>query len=652
MSTAIAHREGARSTEFRRDIQGMRALAVILVVIFHSGFALRGGFIGVDVFFVISGFLIIGLLDREAERTGRINLPAFFVRRARRLLPALAATISATVLVSIAVVEVGAPLRAVARTAMGASIFAANFVLYRNEGDYFAASTELNPLLHTWSLSVEEQFYFLVPITLAVAIAVRNRWPASVSRRRIWAVILVAGALVSFALNVFLVDIGGRVLSIDQGVRFAFYAPVTRAWQFALGGLLALLVAAGRLPRRLGAPGVVPLGLVLILGSALLFDEGVGFPGVRAATPTLGTLLALAPGSLGGIQTVGFVRRSLSTKPVVFVGDLSYSWYLWHWPAIVLARATFGGGAVVILGAVAASFLLGIVSKRYIEDRYRFNRGLVSAQVARLGLVCIAVPFLSGFSLWAANGWSVDRYDLGLENRSWVYERCNDNPGEWRPDECGRGQSLSGRPGVDVLLVGDSHAAVLGDGVLAAVERLGLSVGAWTFSSEPPIGREGSVERNLALIELTKPSVVVVATRSNYYARRAGLSVWAEELAQAVGEYRAMGPRVIWVHNVPEFPQSEGGVLLEGTTLVSRGRHRAISLEELAGQRGEVLAVEREVLTGLEGVFALDPADALCELTCSNGADGQFYYFDDNHLSSTGSRLLTDLLERALADAH
>lgn len=654
----------SRTAGLRRDIQGLRTLAVLLVVVFHTGFALPGGFIGVDVFFVLSGFLIVGLLDREVDRSGRLDLGAFFARRARRLLPVLAFVTTVTVIASIAFVGLGTPLGAVTRTAAGASLFAANAVLYRSSG-YFAPAAELNPLLHTWSLSVEEQFYFVTPVVLAVALALHREGRfRSLSRRRAWMLLLGLGSLLSFVLNVALVDLGGRVPGLTEATRFAFYSPFTRAWQFGVGGLLALFIASGRLPRRAHVPVLIPLGLALILFSAVALDDASAFPGARAVVPSLGTLLALMPGSVAERQSGWVPMNVLESRPMVFVGDLSYGWYLWHWPAIVLARAVFGGAAAIWI-AVMASFGLALLSKRFIEDRYRFDRRLMGARAVRFAALCVTVPLLTALGVSAANERVADRAGIGLDDRSWSRSSCHvqrEDPEEWRPDLCTRGVGAFVPPGLDVLLVGDSHADSLADGVLAAAEVLGLSMGVRTVSGQPPLGLDDWVRRHSKLIELTDPNIVILAARSTGYVpegRRDRWSeienlndydqvqiqeLWVEELRAAVRQYRALGPRVIWVQNVPEFPE-----LPERTaTLMAPKRFQSISLDELAVQRGGLLERERRALDDIEGVSVVDPAKILCSPECKNGAAGGFFYYDSHHLSPTGSRLLTGMFESAL----
>jgi peptidoglycan/LPS O-acetylase OafA/YrhL len=656
---------------FRPDLQGLRALAVLLVVIFHTGYAMPGGFVGVDVFFVLSGFLIIGLLDREAMNTGRIDLADFFARRARRLLPALSVVTIVTVIASAAVVELGAPLRSVVRTAVGASLFAANAVLYR-DADYFAPDAERNPLLHTWSLSVEEQFYFVVPVVLAVVVLFMRRSGSGRSRRRSWVMLLAFGSSVSFAANVLLVDLGMTVLGFEEPMSLAFYAPVTRAWQFGAGGLLALGAAARRKDRsteRATPQVLLSLGLTLILLAALGFDGGTAFPGFRALLPVLGTLLVLLPGSLAGTApTRGGVATLLSSRVAVRVGDLSYSWYLWHGPAIVLAHAAFGESAISTLSAVLVSLLLAITSLDMLENRFRSNPSVRGSRAVRLAAVCIAAPLATAAMIGVANDRVSDRVGLGPDARPWSVEPCStrrDSEETWPREDCVRGGDAGNDRGVDILLIGDSHAGSLADGLLEAAERLGLSLGVWSVGGQPPVGDNTWVPRFRALIEQEQPAVLVIASRTSNDLDPESLPRWTDQqvtgpdvaelwsaaVRRSVEGFRDLGPHVAWVLNVPEFP---GGPVLEDavpTLLRPQVRARSITPDELIDLRGPAVPAEIAALESLDRVSIVEPADVLCTPDCRNAGTDVYFYYDSHHLNTAGSRQLADLFEAMLKDA-
>ncbi len=307
---------------FRPDIEGLRGVAVLLVVLFHSWPGLvAGGYIGVDVFFVISGFLITGLLYRELGRTGRIGFRRFYVRRIRRLFPAAALAIAGIFLLSAWLLS---PLALPRVTADGiaAAVSAANIRFALTTGDYFSAVGTPSPFLHFWSLSVEEQFYLL--------------WPA------LLLVVHRLGGPRAIALVIVLITVGSFALSVvmtESSQAWAFYMLPTRAWQLALGGLLAI-VALERFRTRPVSAGLALVGwagLAAVIVAGLRYDDLLAYPGTWALIPTLGAAAIIA----GGDRRLG-PRLLLDTPPLRFFGRISYALYLWHWPLLVLPAAALG----------------------------------------------------------------------------------------------------------------------------------------------------------------------------------------------------------------------------------------------------------------------------------------------------------------------
>jgi len=370
---------------FRPDVEGLRGVAVLVVVLFHAGLAgLGGGFIGVDVFFVISGFLITGLLVREHARTGTIRLSAFYARRVRRLLPAALAALIVTLAASMVLV---APLDrpSVAADASAAALSVANLRFAVASGDYFSTLTTPSPFLHYWSLGVEEQFYLVWPAL--ILLVARGASPV----RRV-GVALVALSLVTFVASAWLTDVAPN---------WAFYALPTRAWQLGLGGLLAISGSrlAARWPRATAAGGWA--GLVAIVGVALGYSSAMPYPGIAAAVPTTAAAAVL----LGGGSRYG-PGTLLGVAPLRFLGRISYSLYLWHWPVFALAPLALGEtpGILVSLGLVAISLLLATISWAVIETPFRQGTGSARLRPGRTvsrGLAAIAAVALvaSGLSL-------------------------------------------------------------------------------------------------------------------------------------------------------------------------------------------------------------------------------------------------------------
>ena len=355
-----------REGGFRPDIEGLRAVAVLAVVAFHAGVpGLPGGFVGVDVFFVISGFLITGMLWREVERTGTVRLARFYGARARRLLPAGVLVIAGT---AAAVAWLLPPLqaRSVLVDGVASALYVANYRFAVQGTDYLAADTPPSPFQHYWSLGVEEQFYLLWPALLIAAawLAVRRR--RGTGPRTVWAPALALGvvAAASFAVSVrWTVDLPP----------WAFFSLPSRAWQLAAGGLVALGVRWWRrLPRPVAAPAGWA-GLALIGLACVRLDDGTAYPGVAALLPVLGAALVVAAGSA---QPRGGVASVLALAPVQWIGRISYSWYLWHWPVLLLAPAVVGhalglGGR---LAAAALSGVLAAITLVAVENPIRFGR--------------------------------------------------------------------------------------------------------------------------------------------------------------------------------------------------------------------------------------------------------------------------------------
>jgi peptidoglycan/LPS O-acetylase OafA/YrhL len=336
---------------FRPDIEGLRGVAVLIVVLFHAGLAgIAGGFVGVDVFFVISGFLITGLLVREHARTGRIALLPFYARRARRLLPAAVVVLVATL---IAALNLVAPLDrpAVGLDGAAAALSIGNIRFALASGDYFATVSSPSPFLHFWSLAVEEQFYLVWPAL--ILLVARGRHP-----RVVIGMTLVAVVGASFVANVVLTDLAAN---------WAFYSLPTRAWELGLGGLVAIAAGAlGRLPRLV--TGVLGwIGLAAILVATLTFDATLAWPGVGALVPSLGTAALLADGT-GRFGP----NRILVLAPLRDLGKISYSLYLVHWPILVLAP---------------------FVVDAPLDDASRIARVGISIGVAALSWALVETPF-------------------------------------------------------------------------------------------------------------------------------------------------------------------------------------------------------------------------------------------------------------------
>ncbi|GAB3464664.1 SGNH hydrolase domain-containing protein [Kineococcus endophyticus] len=391
--------EAAAGRKFRPDIEGLRAVAVLLVVLYHAGVpGLTGGFVGVDVFFVISGFLITTHLVSELERTGRLSLAAFYGRRVRRLLPLSLLVLLVTVVVSWLLLP-PVETRATFADARWTALFAMNVRLALQGVDY-QANAEPSVLQHYWSLGVEEQFYALWPVVLLLVWWLGARVTRSVARgtarpRLVAAVATGVLSLLSFLCSAWLLDVAQP---------YAYFLLPARAWELGAGAVVAFagpaLVRRVRAVRDLPVVGLVlsgaaAVGLACVVASAVLYDDGTRFPGPTALLPVLGTALVILAGSPGATP----VERHLLGRPAAQrIGRVSYGWYLWHWPALLLVPAVLDLEPSLVVGLVVAAATLALAQATLVlvEDPSRRSprlrgrvRPLAAAAVASVLLLAV-----------------------------------------------------------------------------------------------------------------------------------------------------------------------------------------------------------------------------------------------------------------------
>jgi peptidoglycan/LPS O-acetylase OafA/YrhL len=395
----------------RDDLQGLRAVAVLLVVLNHAGVpVLAGGYVGVDVFFVLSGFLITGLLLAQAERRGSVSLGEFYVRRARRILPAAALTLVVTDVAAFYLLNFVRAREAVSDS-IWASLFAANTHFAAQQSDYFAQAQPASPVLQFWTLSVEEQFYVVWPSVLSLVMfgalfgrRLRLRRARSAEPGGSPAV----GRLVIVVALAGIASLVWSIHSTDTSPTTAYFSTFARAWELALGAGLA--VAASSLKRVPGRARFAMgwLGLGAIVCAAVLFSGSTAFPGYAALLPAVGAALVIAAG-IGRTQTRMEAGRLLSIGPFRYVGDRSYALYLWHWPFLIIAAQYAGHelsiGAKLVL--VACAFLLSIVTYRFFENpirrlRFRVRFGALLWPASAAAVLVVAFPILGSLGSTAA----------------------------------------------------------------------------------------------------------------------------------------------------------------------------------------------------------------------------------------------------------
>ena len=496
----------------RRDLDGLRAVAILLVLAYHAGAPfITGGYVGVDVFFVISGFLITGLLLQEVARTGTISIRDFYARRARRLLPASAVVLVVTLLVSHAIMS---PLAA-QRTdgdAIASALYVANWHFAMQTTDYFAAQVNASPLLHYWSLAVEEQFYMLWPMlilgALGIGVARSHRFDTPALRRIILALGLVG--VISFLWS---------ALATSSQPGWSYYGLQTRAWELAIGaGLAALTGSLSQIPRVIAVLGGW-VGLAMILYGALHFNDFTSYPGTAAMVPVAGTALVIMSGAR--VRTGG-TPLLLSHPRLVAIGLISYSLYLWHWPLLVFARTLTARVNIdgepmaapwwAIGLAVAAAFALAIISTRWIENPIR-NSGflksntnaslILGAALTTIPVVIAAAPLpgpIVSTSVTVAgveDGASLDPSVLASVPNSTPNMSALDasNDGVTGMRDCHQSfaatpvatDCLFGDPhgSKTVVLLGDSHAQHWFPALNRAAQQNGWKLYAWTKSACP-----------------------------------------------------------------------------------------------------------------------------------------------------------------------
>lgn len=500
---------------FRADIQGLRGLAILLVVAYHARLSFAsGGFVGVDVFFVLSGYLITGLLFKELSATGTVKLRDFYARRARRLLPASSFVLVTTVLVAVLLLS---PLEqlTLAPSAIATALYVSNLFFIRQSTDYLASPPDENPFLHTWSLAVEEQFYLVWPTLILVLSKILRS-------RRACALGMGVVTLGSFALNVWLTGFAQP---------WAFFGSPARMWEFSIGGMAAVLPVAAA-SRRLFYECACAAGLAMIIVAAVGFDQTTTFPSVAALLPVIGSTLLVA---FGGNSAL--IASSIQTRPMVWLGDVSYVWYLWHWPARVFAEALvpdLGVRGRVVCGAV--SLLIAAASRKLLEDRARFSPWLTARPLTTLALAVLVTMVTVGSStMWRSSALAASasephkRFTQARDDNPIVYaDGCHLDYTQVSSPECAFGDTDSD---VTIVLFGDSHAAQWFPALETFAKADHLRLVSLTKSGCPSVDvgiRDLSLGRrykeceewrhnSMVRIKEIEPALVVLANSSHYF---------------------------------------------------------------------------------------------------------------------------------------
>ncbi|HAV14133.1 MAG TPA: acyltransferase [Opitutae bacterium] len=641
------------SFRYRAEIDGLRAVAVVAVVLYHAGIGLSGGYVGVDVFFVISGFLITSLIVKDIQ-DDRFSMLDFWERRARRILPA-------SIFMALSVAVLGwflllpSDFVGFARSLISQATFVSNIYFWKSTG-YFAGAAEEMPLLHTWSLSVEEQFYMVVPCLLFFLFRLFKSRGLTAVRY-----VIGVGLFASLVLSIYVTS---RMPSAS------FYLLPPRAWELLCGSFIAL-VPMSWVPRRIWLRELlVTLGLCAIVFPCFLYSEKTLFPGLAALPPCIGALLVILGSAPVGTSTRPIVARILATRPIVFIGLISYSLYLWHWPLFAFLNywQLEPLGFLMRVSLVVFSFILAVLSWWFVETPFR-KKAIAAkrSQIFQYSGASAVLLILLGLYISLQNG-VPDRYSADLNKIDRVrsqdaWSHLITDPLSLEQAQCAD-LPLIGEDNakIQLLVWGDSHAR----SILPAIATLALDEGvavatAWNSSTPPlldyvPRGETSKREQSpliaQALVEYVGvhqiPVVLLSAQWSGYFegeegrfgAKRINVSL-EDAMVQTIVELKKAGARVWIMEEVPRHHADVPDALTRqeffGSDIVlycgSRQSHRELN----ANFDSMRLRFERA------GASVLDISDLLYDESAGHykmQESGSIYYFDDNHVTPSGAAQL------------
>ncbi len=628
----------------RADIDGLRAVAIVPVLLFHAGIArVSGGFTGVDVFFVVSGYLITGLILDDIAK-GSFSVAHFYERRVRRILPALFVLLICASLAAY-VLLMPDDAREFGRSLFATMLFSSN-VLFSMQTGYFQAPAEMKPLLHTWSLAVEEQFYILYPLVLFLV----TRY-----LRKHYSVVLLSALGLSLAFSIWYVHTHHSA---------AFYSSVARAWELLLGGILAIQVIRP-VRHRLIANVLAFLGLVLLVYSFLTLSGTRAFPGVNALYPTLGAALIIYSGA--GRDT--FVAKVLSTKPVAFIGLISYSLYLWHWALLVflkyyLVRRLSGWEIAAVMGVAV---VIATLSWRFVESPFRGRRRLMkSRRLLFAGAAAGSVAFVLFGGLLFLTGGLPSRFSsqvLGLLAGKGDY---------WaRRDQCMGQICAIGNSAPGFLLWGDSHAgaiAPLFEQMAAANHKSGAV--AFVPACAPLLGLkrydQDDVKKctrfNQSVLEFIKSNHIsnvflharwgLYAEGSRYRQERGGPALLTADrnpkedyreleslLPATIQELQRLHVNITIIASVPEVEMDVPTVLARNV-VTGKVSSLAPHYPEFLERQARAFKLLSQVAEKYR-VRVIYPHQTLCNYSsCRIVSENHALYVDDDHLSTHGAMYL------------
>ena len=616
------------STPKITQIQGLRALAALLVTLFHAKWV-SGGFIGVDIFYVISGFLITGLLIREIERTGTINFKEFYARRFKRLLPTSFFVLAITAVFSWLLIP--ATMRSsLGRDIIAAGLYVSNYLFAWWQADYQNLDATPSPVIHYWSLAVEEQFYLLWPLLILLFFMVATKLKKKIA---LTALVAAVTAL-SFVFSIY---------QTETSPIWAFYSLPTRAWELGLGALLVLLPPI-KTKKLVGL-----IGFVFVIASAFIFNETTAFPGLNAVLPVLGTVMLIATIN----SWPPFLNDVANSRLFQWLGEISYPLYLWHWPLLVLPSTYFARPLAVYerIIAIFATIVLADLTHRFIEEPFRKRKILptiVFKQSAAITLVSVLIGTTIIFT-------SSDRINVSgingavslaqIKARPLVYEDgCHANYAETKSDACEYAELDSQKT---MVLYGDSHAAQWFPALAEIASRSGYKLVSLTKSACPSVDvvrsdqgafkmsrckkwREDSIQRIMKM----KPDVLVMSS-FQYFAQPRQFQDrdkwWDDGQRKLLAQVKNASPNLIYLTDTPH-PARDIPACLTNNSI------------------SECNKTERSKNLSISGFEVIDPNSWLCSRTCPAVKDGVVAYRDASHISVDIAIALIPRLTQALRD--
>lgn len=642
---------GSKS-HYRADIDGLRAIAVVGVVIFHANLGLPGGFVGVDVFFVISGYLITNIILGDLEK-GKFSMLDFWERRIRRIFPALAVVVLFCLIAGwFLLLPFGYLVLAQATIAL--SCFASNIQFWRTIS-YWSPAAEENPLLHTWSLSVEEQFYLVVPLLIAGLYKFK---------RGLFVPFVIASCvIVSFVVSIY------WVRAVPAG---AFYLLPSRAWELGVGALVCFLPT---LQSAFFRELLCISGLLGITASLFLLDSETPFPGVAALPPVIGAAFIIWSGAPNSLGHVPMISRWLSLKPFVAIGLISYSLYLWHWPFFAFHRYVFGQPAPhgLALLCIGLAFLLSFLSWRFVEQPFR-EKQIASTRKSLFTLFGVVTSAILIFSMGVY-------LKGGLPSRipepAMAYDRVEGNSdfvSHSKSELPGGGQILSiGDPdkNPEVLVWGDSHAGVMLHALDSACKQLGISGIAITRGGTPPtfswsgqVAGSSEYKNSLEvgqevknLLESQNIKTVFLIFRWSYYVRRdpplhisrKPIEGFEEAFIKTVEALVQKGIRVVVFEEVPIFQNHIARAMALNTWIGTP--KPSMTIEEHSKFRQPYLGILVHIRKNFPNVKIFDPSPSLYkdDRISYLSSDGVLLYRDEHHWTKVATSKIINQIKELLS---